>query len=133
MSCPVDPTQSAPTILVVEDERQMRTLLASILSREGYRVRLAANGAEGLEVLRRDRPNLVLLDLGLPHLSGAAFRAVQRKMAPEMAAIPVVVVSGSENAASEAERLGAVSCLRKPFTPSDIVRIVVQHTGVAAA
>jgi CheY-like chemotaxis protein len=133
MSCSVDPTPTPRTILVVEDERQMRTLLASILSREGYRVRLAANGAEGLEVLRRDRPDLVLLDLGLPHLSGAAFRAVQRKMAPEMAAIPVVVVSGSENAAAEAERLGAVSCLRKPFTPSDIVRIAAKHTGFAEA
>ena len=133
MSCPVEPTQAPRTILVVEDERQMRTLLASILSREGYRVRLAANGAEGLEVLRRDRPDLVLLDLGLPHLSGAAFRAVQRKMQPNVAAIPVVVVSGSENAMAEAERLGAVSCLRKPFLPADIVRIVVEHTGFAAA
>ena len=133
MSCSVNPTLTPRTILVVEDERPMRTLLASILSREGYRVRLAANGAEGLEVLRRDRPDLVLLDLGLPHLSGAAFRAVQRKMQPDVAAIPDVVVSGSENAMAEAERLGAVSCLRKPFLPADIVRIVVEHTGFAAA
>ena len=110
----------------------MRTLLASILSREGYRVRLATNGAEGLEVLRRDRPDLVLLDLGMPHLSGAAFRAVQRKMAPDMAAIPVVVVSGSENAASEAQRLGAVSYLYKPFMPADILRVVGEHTTGAS-
>jgi CheY-like chemotaxis protein len=121
-----------PTILVVEDERPMRGLLASILSREGYGVRLAVNGAEGLDLLRQQRPDLVLLDLALQHLSGAGFRAVQTRMPPDLARIPVIVVSGAQNAEEDARRLGAVACVSKPFTPAALLQAVAAHVCTAA-
>ena len=118
------------TLLIVEDDEDIRTQMKWALASD-YEVILAGDRAGAVAASLSENPTATLLDLGLPHLSGAAFRAVQRKMAPDVAAIPVVVVSGSENAVSEAERLGAVSCLRKPFTHSDIVRVVVEHTGFA--
>ena len=114
-------------ILVVEDERPMRSLLQTILTRAGYQVRLAADGAEGLEALRSHGPHLVLLDLQMPRMTGEAFRCVQRRLPPPLASVPVVVVSGLERAEVEGQRIGAVACLRKPFEASQLLEMVASH------
>lgn len=127
-------TPSAPaTILIVEDERPVRTMLASILSGAGYAVRLAVNGAEGLDVLRQHRPDLVLLDLALPHLTGAGFRAVQSRMPEELARIPVIVVSGTEGGEARARQLGAAGFVAKPFVPALLLEAVATQLGASVS
>ena len=121
------PDRNRTTILVVEDERAMRSFMATILTEAGYAVRLAADGAEGLDALRQQPPDLVLLDLHMPRMTGEAFRCVQRRMAAQLAAVPVIVVSGCPAAEAEGERLGAVGCVRKPFEPASLLHVVAGH------
>lgn len=113
----------------------MRALLSSTLSKAGYQVRLASDGAEGLDLLKQHPPVLVLLDLQMPRMSGAAFRAVQRRMTATLASIPVIVVSGKESAAEEGAKLGAVACITKPFLPATLLQAVEAHAcaSVSAA
>ena len=108
------------TVLVVEDSDDLRYLYRLALGFAGYRVIDAADGLEALALLEANRPDLVVLDLNLPRVSGYAVRhelaasAVTRD-------IPIVVVTGS---LVSAEAL-AVSCLlRKPFTPDSLVDAV---------
>jgi CheY-like chemotaxis protein len=115
------------TILIVEDDRAMRALLSSTLSSAGYQVRLASDGAEGLDLLKQHAPALVLLDLQMPRMSGAAFRAVQQRLAAPLSSIPVIVVSGKASAAEEGARLGAVACITKPFLPATLLQTVEAH------
>src|SRR5438128_6985848 len=106
-------------ILVVEDDAPLRSLYRTALRMAGFFVNEAANGLEALRALDADPPDLVVLDLGLPLVSGYAVRT-------ELAAqshtrhIPIVVVTGNEPDAPL-----AVSCLmRKPVAPDDLVAAV---------
>lgn len=81
------------TILIVEDDQDIRETLMSVLEDEGYAVLGAANGQVGLEVLAKgDRPCMILLDLMMPVMSGAEFLSKMRKD-DWLAPIPVIVVS----------------------------------------
>src|SRR3954469_25596166 len=84
----------ARSILVAEDDANTRQALASLLGAAGYTVTTAANGREALDALRRQPPDLVLLDLVMPELDGWQFLQQQRQD-PALASIPVVVVSGA--------------------------------------
>ena len=79
---------SCHSILVVDDDPDIRTSLAEILGDEGYRVAGARNGREALDYLRRrTRPSLILLDMMMPDMDGWLFRREQQKL-PELASIP---------------------------------------------
>src|SRR5882724_6348202 len=82
------------TILIVEDETDIRFIVTEILADEGYAVAGVANGLEALTYLRQhdDQPCLILLDLGMPVMSGWEFRAEQQRD-PALATIPVIVMS----------------------------------------
>jgi CheY-like chemotaxis protein len=84
------------TILIVEDEPPIRDVLAEILEDEGYRVSTVSNGMEALTYLRQqaDRPRLILLDLGMPVMTGWEFREEQLRDAT-LKDIPVVVMSAT--------------------------------------
>lgn len=103
-------------VLIVEDDFDIREVLADVLEEEGYVVAEAANGYEALEVLRRPdaRPRLILLDLMMPVMSGWQFVAEQRQD-PELSSIPVVIVSADGNLQQKATSLGAQGYLRKPI------------------
>jgi CheY-like chemotaxis protein len=80
-------------ILIVEDEPDQRTFLSTVLEENGYASISAKDGVEGLELLRKDKPDLVLLDLMMPRKSGITMFQDLRKD-PNMSHIPVVVVTG---------------------------------------
>lgn len=109
---------SAPAqVLVVEDERDIAALVAYHLTREGYRVRTAADGREALDAVAHERPDLVLLDLMLPGLSGHEVLA-ELKRRPETVDLPVVVLTARRE---ESERIrgleqGADDYVTKPFS-----------------
>ena len=80
-------------ILIIDDEPDIVTFLSAVLEENGYSTVSAKDGVEGLEVLRREKPDLVLLDLMMPKKSGITMFQELRKD-PELSQIPVVVVTG---------------------------------------
>jgi CheY-like chemotaxis protein len=97
-------------ILVVDDDADVRSLLEQELVAAGYRVRTAAGGAQALELLRRERPSALLLDLMMPPPDG--FEVIYRlRQDPELREIPVIIITAKELTASD-ETVLAQSALR---------------------
>jgi CheY-like chemotaxis protein len=109
------------TILIVEDDEDIRAQLAIALRDEGYIVREAADGAQALATLSElsALPGLVLLDLMMPKMNGRAFLEVVSKM-PALKSIPVVVITASP----DARITGAIRVLRKPFGIDTLLAVV---------
>jgi DNA-binding response OmpR family regulator len=105
-------------ILVVEDDAAIRELISLVLADEGYEVRDAAGGCSGLAALAEWRPDVIVLDLVLGDMDGAAFRAEQRRGG--LGDIPVLLVTCAGDPARHAEALGARAC-PKPFDLDDLL------------
>ena len=82
------------TILYVEDNNDNRTLVRRVLNAEGYNVLEAANAAEALEVLDRDRPNLILMDINMPDMDGYALTTMI-KQKPGYEAVPIIAITAN--------------------------------------
>ena len=108
-------------ILLIDDEKELCTLLGDSLSSRGFEMELAHNKRDALKSLKRNLPDLVLLDLRLPDGDGMPLLALIRKMSPPPAVI-VTTAFGSENARSEAAKMGACDFLDKPYNEEDIIR-----------
>ncbi|MEO8714273.1 MAG: response regulator [Acetobacteraceae bacterium] len=116
------------TVLVVDDEFGIAELFDAILADEGHRVLTASDGRHGLEMLAKERPDLIFLDYMMPVMDGAG---VLRGMAADAAlhAIPVVVMSSMPEA-TVAERCSGYACfMRKPFKVSQVVALVDRLLG----
>ena len=108
------------TVLVVEDDADVRELLRFALSADGYEVATVDNGREAMHYLRSHADAcIILLDLALPIMDGAHFRSAQLRDRA-LAWIPLVVMSGSDDAARHARELGARRLLRKPLDIDDV-------------
>ena len=102
-----------PSILVVDDDEDIRHTLASLLEAEGYDASVAADGQDALRALaEKPLPDLILLDLGMPNVDGLEFRRRQQRD-PRIAGVPVVIVSAQKASREEASLLGS-HFLRKP-------------------
>jgi DNA-binding NtrC family response regulator len=115
---------SSASILVVDDEADIRETIRDILADEGYAVRVAANGAEARDEVRRARPDLVLLDVWMPDIDGISLlREWAEAGAPRC---PVVILSGhgTVETAVEATRLGAMDFVEKPLSLTKLLRTV---------
>jgi len=109
-------------VLIVEDDEETRRLLARALRRQGLQVLTAANGAEALELIRRHRPAVVVLDLVLPEVSGEAV-CVTLRADPSLAHIHVIMLTGmirQEDRIAGFE-LGADDYVTKPFDLQELV------------
>jgi CheY-like chemotaxis protein len=123
----------ATSVLVVEDDFDLRDALVPILEYEGHRVVSAANGREALDRLHdMTPPSLILLDLMMPVMNGQDFRAEQLRD-PRLAGIPVVVVSAHPKAEEQAARMGAIGCLKKPFDVADLIELVRRGSDTRVA
>lgn len=102
-------------ILIVEDDETLRDTIADVVSDDGNDVRLASDGHEALDQVRRWRPDLVILDLMMPRMNAHEFRATQLETA--VGPLPrILVVSAATDLEAAAERLHADAWLAKPFT-----------------
>jgi CheY-like chemotaxis protein len=123
-------TQSGPegrSILIVEDDLDLREALSEVLRDEGYTVAMAADGREALDHLRRQsRPSLILLDLTMPVMNGWQFRAEQRQD-PDLSGIPVVVLSAGERLAEQVALLGITDYVRKPIELGQLLRLIERY------
>ena len=106
-------------VLVVEDDTTMRELLEEVMSDEGYEVRVASNGGDGLEVMEQWAPDLVLLDLMMPFMDAYEMREHQR-LAGSTAATRILLLTAARDVEAAAARIGADAWLAKPFTLADI-------------
>jgi len=115
-------------VLVVDDESDIRQAMAEILADEGYQVADAGDGAEALAKVRAFHPEVVLLDLMMPGMSGWDFLRAARGD-PELSSIPVIVLSalGGERA------IEAQAFIEKPFDLDTLLRAVRRHADRSAA
>jgi CheY-like chemotaxis protein len=111
-------------ILLVEDDADIRSALASLLADAGRSVEAVGNGREALQVLRAGlRPRLVILDLMMPVMSGFEFRREQLAD-PALAAIPVIVISAALRSGEELSSMRAARAIAKPFDVADLLAAV---------
>lgn len=109
-------------VLVVEDEPDIRKLIQYNLAQEKFRVLEAEDGEQALKVLQRDKPNLVILDLMLPGLSGLELCKILRGR-PDTARLPILMLTAKAGEADKVVGLemGADDYLPKPFSPREMV------------
>jgi CheY-like chemotaxis protein len=116
------------TVLVVDDEFGIAELFEAILEDEGHRVLTASNGRHGLEVLARERPDVVFLDYMMPVMDGA--NMLRRMTADQkLQHIPVVMMSSIPEAAVAERCSGYVKFMRKPFYVSQVTDVVDELVG----
>jgi DNA-binding response OmpR family regulator len=113
------------TVLIVEDDLDLREAIGEILEHDRFHVMHAAHGAEAIDILRTssELPGLILLDLMMPIMNGVQFRAIQRND-PRLAAIPVVVMSAVTDGERKASSLQPAAFLPKPADREHILAVV---------
>jgi CheY-like chemotaxis protein len=113
-------------VLIIDDEEDVRRYLGAVLRKHGYECVTASDGAEGLVATRRERPDLVTLDLMMPNQSGTDF---YRHLAhdPDLAHIPVIVVSGLPGRHLAVREPAAV--FDKPIDPDAFIAAVKRALG----
>ena len=112
-------------VLIVDDSATIVALLRKFLQQNGYATLEAGDAETGVELARRERPDLVFLDIVLPNMNGfQALRILRRD--PVTRDIPIIMISGNEQATEQfyAQRIGADDFMKKPFSRSEVfVRI----------
>lgn len=114
------------SILIVDDDAGIRQLVTLFLEHKGYQAVSVANGLEALNHLQHSQPELILLDLMMPVMDGAGFLHTQQQD-PQLAVIPVVVMSAAENIQAQTPKLSANSYLPKPIDFDALIALVEQH------
>ena len=113
-------------VVCIEDEREMIDLIKLILERKGFEVLGAVGGEEGLEVIRRERPDLILLDLMMPEVDGwEVFR--QMRADEQLKDIPVIVVTAKAQSIDKVLGLHIAKVddyVTKPFGPQELLKSV---------
>jgi two-component system response regulator PilR (NtrC family) len=114
-----------PRILVVDDERSMREMLAILLKREGYEVLLAENGKSAVATLEREPVDILISDIKMPDISGVEVLRAAKRIDKDILGIMITAFASTESAV-EAMRLGACDYLTKPFD-LDVLRMKVRE------
>ncbi len=112
-------------IVIAEDERDIRDLISFTLTFAGHEVIPTTNGAEAVEAARREKPDLILLDVRMPQMTGyEACKTI--KTDPTLEQIPVAFLSakGQEGEIQEGLSVGAIAYILKPFAPDDLTNRV---------
>jgi CheY-like chemotaxis protein len=123
----VERSRSAPCVLIVEDDNDVREMMDLLLTSIGYRTVTAPNGAVALDRLRQDRPCMVLLDLMMPVMTGWEFR--ERQLAdPQLASIPVLCMSAVYQPEDVKTKL-QVTCLTKPLDFGRLIDEIASACG----
>lgn len=117
------------SILVVDDDPGLQLTIQSVLEDEGYAVTVAGDGIEALDVLSRQRPDAIVLEISMPRLDGYGVveELSRRGLRP---GLPVLVLTADGRAPEKAARMGAESYLGKPFSISALLAEVVRLAGL---
>jgi DNA-binding response OmpR family regulator len=123
------------TILIVDDQVQVRELIEVTLGTDQYRILLAGNGEEAVEIARKERPQLVIMDVMMPGALDGCEAVRILKNDPETANVKVIILSAMGRDADRARGLeaGADDYLVKPFSPLQLMNRVEELLGESAA
>ena len=114
-------------VLIVEDDADLREMMAQLLTLEGFHSETAANGRDALNYLKAGpRPDLILLDLMMPIMDGWEFRKRQQSD-PALADVPVIVLSALDQAQARTSDLDGVAFLKKPLDFDRLLELVRRH------
>lgn len=125
-------TAGKQRILAIDDNADIRELIAFILRRENYEVQTAPNGIAGLEMIKASHPDLIILDVVMPEFSGYdVLDAVRSDKSSKVRDIPVLMITSrsSTDDIDQALELGATSYIVKPFRPAKLVTKVKSLLG----
>ncbi|MFH1242427.1 MAG: sigma-54 dependent transcriptional regulator [Pseudomonadota bacterium] len=113
------------TILIIDDDDQLRKSFDKLLTEEGFTVESAASGEEGLKIVRKNLPDLVILDMRLPGMNGLETFEAIHEIEPKL---PVVIMTayGTTETAIEATKMGAFDYILKPFEIPDMLVVISQ-------
>src|SRR5262249_54388366 len=110
------------TVLVIDDDAEIRQALAELLEDEEYQVLLAANGKEALDVIAAGpRPDVILLDVMMPVMDGWHFLSARLKH-PELVEVPIIIISAGQEAERDARKVGVFEVARKPLHVDDLIQ-----------
>jgi CheY-like chemotaxis protein len=118
------------TVLVVEDDADLRELMVLLLEGAGYRVMTARDGQVALERVDERMPSVILLDMKMPGMNGWQFAEIFRARYGHAA--PLIVVTAAEDARRTAEEVGADDHLGKPFELDDVLSLVERYARQGA-
>lgn len=121
----------AKKIIIVEDEKILANLLNKKLKAEGYESLIAWNGKKGLELIKKEKPDLILLDIIMPEIDGFELMKTISKD-KKLKKIPIIIISNSGQTVEidKAQELGAVDWLIKTeFDPQEVLNKVVKQIG----
>ncbi len=115
-------------ILVIDDDKELRNILAEVLTMDGHAVTAAEDGFSGIEKYRSQSPELVITDLSMPRVDGLE---VLKSLAADFANVPIIVITGSSDIETMKEvlSLNANRILRKPFEADMLLDAVGLLTG----
>jgi len=114
-------------VLLVEDDDDLREVEAGVLERAGFRVRVAREGREALDLVADEMPCVIFLDMRMPGMDGWAFVREFRARHHNRAAL--VVVTAAANAEARAAEVAADEVLGKPFAAGDFIRVARKHSS----
>ncbi|TMG56969.1 MAG: response regulator [Chloroflexi bacterium] len=113
-------------VVLIEDDEGIREVIELALTAAGYRVHLASNGAQALDIVAGTSPQLILLDLKMPILDGREF--ARRYESSTQARAPLVLLTAAQDPAAEAASIGADAYLAKPFDLDALLAMIERMT-----
>lgn len=130
----LSPITDTPSIVVAEDDTATRALLRIVLERAGYQVRNFDNGAEALAEIKRNPPDVALLDIGMPQMDGLEVTR-RLRLEPETTLLPIILVTARGRLEDKVAGLdaGASDFITKPFEPAELLARVRSNQRLATA
>jgi CheY-like chemotaxis protein len=123
----------SPLVLVADDDDIVRALAVRALEKAGCRVLRTGDGLETLRVITRAKPELIVLDIGMPGLDGRSVMRIVSNMGAQAPTVIFLTGQTGEGAREEGLRLGAADYITKPFQPSDLVKRTAAALNARAA
>jgi DNA-binding response OmpR family regulator len=114
------------TVMIVEDDVMIREMMDITLSQAGYRVIAVGTGESSLDLLRRIKVDLVLLDIHMPQMSGLDVLMALPRIGRKVPAVLMVTANRQAQTVAEAMRLGCMGYMAKPFAPGDLLGRVIR-------
>ena len=121
------------TVLVVEDDDMIREMIDITLSQAGYCVASAGSGASALDLLKRVKVDLVLMDVHMPRMSGLDVLIAMTRMGRARPPVLMVTANRQADTIAEAMRLGCIGYMAKPFAPGDLLGRVARALAARPA
>ncbi len=139
--CPLESADSSkglraikpPTVLWIDDDRLLLSLASDALERRGVRTRIATGGMEGIAAAQEERPDLILLDVMMPQMTGLEV-CKRLRAEPALDGTPIILLTALESAGlgDAARKLGASAAMRKPFDLAQLVSTIEHVLGQPA-